>query len=217
MNFPRLVFLKEFLNTFHTTGAIAPSGRWLARKMVEPLLGMSGPRRVLEAGPGTGVFSHYLIQELRPGDEFTLCEINPVFAEFLRNRLNENPTWREKQSQVRVVCTDIRDLFLPSHYDFIVSGLPLNNFSPDFVHELLLGFVESLKPQGVHTYFEYQAVRDFRRRWGSPETRNRLEGVQEAIDSLREKAWVSRKSVILNLPPAYAYEIRPHTVSKPMP
>jgi phospholipid N-methyltransferase len=210
MTHSRLVFLKEFLNSFQTTGAVAPSGRHLARAMVQPLLEIPGERRILEAGPGTGVFSDQIIRALRPGDELILCEVNSTFAEYLKRRLNEDPGWSPRGSQIRVECSDIREFFAPGRFDFIVSGLPLNNFSPDLVHELLGGFVESLKPHGVHTFFEYQAVRSWRIRFGAKETRLRMTGIQKSIDSAIKNSTVARKSVFLNMPPAYAYEVRPH-------
>ena len=47
-------FFKEFRKTFHTTGAIAPSGRALARAVIKPLSRHQRPVRVLEVGSGTG-------------------------------------------------------------------------------------------------------------------------------------------------------------------
>ncbi len=210
MSYSSWVFLREFRKAFQTTGAIAPSGQRLARAMVEPLTRMKGPRCILEAGPGTGVFSHQLISRLNPGDELILCEINPGFADFISERLHSDPIWKQKNHQVRVECADIRDFFSPSKYDLIVSGLPLNNFDPSFVGELLSGFVESLKPEGVHTYFEYQWVREFRKMCGSRETRARMKGVHDVCQSLETITRVSRKKIYLNLPPAYAYEVKSH-------
>ena len=206
----RLVFLKEFLNSFYTTGAIAPSGKSLARKMVAPLDELPGRRCILEAGPGTGVFTQEILTRLRPGDELLLCEINPRFVEHLRDRFDSDPLWKEKANQVCIECRDIRELLEPSNFDLIVSGLPLNNFSPDFVQALLIQYVQSLKPHGIHTFFEYQAIRTVRRFIASKETRVRMKDIQKAVDSLHKIAEVSRHSVVLNIPPAYTYEIKPH-------
>ncbi|WP_163567862.1 hypothetical protein [Fodinicola feengrottensis] len=50
------VFASEFVHNFHTTGAIAPSGKTLARALSRHLhtCPADGPRRLLEVGPGTG-------------------------------------------------------------------------------------------------------------------------------------------------------------------
>ncbi|MCA9445465.1 MAG: methyltransferase domain-containing protein [Candidatus Omnitrophica bacterium] len=213
MTNPNWVFLQEFIQSFHTTGAIAPSGRALARRMVAPLDRLSGPRRILEAGPGTGVFSSEVVSRLGPEDEFILCEINPKFAELLRSRLNSDPAWNEKADRIRIECGDVRDLFAAGSFDLVVSGLPLNNFTPSFVEELLGGFVESLSTRGVHTFFEYQAVRNLRRRLGSRKNRERMEAIHRLVQSLSEKARVDCERIFLNLPPAIVYEISPNTNS----
>jgi len=205
----RILFLKEFLAAFHTTGAIAPSGKALARRMVAPLDDLQGERRILEAGPGTGVFTSEIIARLKPGDDLIVCEINPKFADHLRHRLDTDPVWKAKVEQVRIECADVRDVLEPSHYDLIVSGLPLNNFEPSFVRELLTRYVGALKPLGVHTFFEYQGVRSLKRRIGTNGTRLRMKELQEIFDSLPDIAGVSHYSVFLNIPPAYAYELRP--------
>lgn len=213
MKSSRLFFLREFVSSFHTTGAIAPSGRRLATKMTEPLESLPGPRRILEAGPGTGVFSTRILSMLGPEDEFILCEINPEFAGFLRKRLQDDPIWRARASQVRVECGDVRNLFSSGAFDFVISGLPLNNFSPEFVRELLDGFVGSLSPGGVHTFFEYQAIRTLKRRFAPRATALRMTAIQEAVDSLQLRGEVRRIPVYLNTPPAYAYVVKPHVKS----
>lgn len=213
MKSSRLFFLREFISSFHTTGAIAPSGKLLARRMTEPLESLPGPRRILEAGPGTGVFSSRILSMLRPEDEFILCEINPEFAAFLKRRLKDDPMWAGRSGQVRVECADVREFFAPGSFDFVISGLPLNNFSPDFVRELLDGFVGSLSPWGVYTFFEYQAIRTLKRRFAPRATARRMTAIQEAVDSLKLRGEVKRIPVYLNTPPAYAYVVKPHVKS----
>ena len=58
------LFLREFWTNYHTTGAILPSGRWLAAALSRYVGKGNGPQRILEVGPGTG--AHYAAD--RPGD-----------------------------------------------------------------------------------------------------------------------------------------------------
>ena len=62
-----LAFFKQFRETFTTTGAVAPSSRFLARAMTAPLARRDGPVRVLEIGPGTGAVTGKIVRLLRPG------------------------------------------------------------------------------------------------------------------------------------------------------
>ena len=81
-----LAFFTQFRETFMTTGAIAPSSRFLARAMTAPLARRTGPIRVLEIGPGTGAVTDHLVRLLQPDDQFDLVELNPKFVEILQDR-----------------------------------------------------------------------------------------------------------------------------------
>ncbi len=59
------VFWREFRRNFHTTGAVLPSGRALARALTRYVAaGAAGPRRILEVGPGTGAVTTVLVDRL---------------------------------------------------------------------------------------------------------------------------------------------------------
>lgn len=202
------LFLTEFFRSFHTTGAILPSGRALARALAQPMEGLKAPRRILEAGPGTGAVTEVLIRNLEPGDELTLCEINPAFADHLEEKMRIDPIWREKQGALRIVRSDVREVAKRGVYNLIVSGLPLNNFSPEMVRSFLDGFLEGLAPGGVHTFFEYCAIRRIRMRIGSSNGRARMQAIEEVVaDKLRATEW-DRVAVWANVPPAWVYRAR---------
>lgn len=202
------LFWKEFRNAFETTGAVAPSGKGLAKALARPLESLPGTRRILEAGPGTGAITSALVHRLREGDQLILCEINPKFAEFLRYRVENDPVWTCKKSLIKVVEQDVREVLSPGEFDLVVSGLPLNNFPPDLVRELVGGFLRGLKPGGVHTFFEYVGIRPIRQRVGRATDRARMQAVDRAVrDNLAQFPW-NRSAVFLNFPPAWAYAVR---------
>ena len=201
------LFCKEFVRTFKTTGAVLPSGKALANALVKPLMDIPGPRMILEAGPGTGAVTDVLLRRLGPDDQLVLCEINPEFADYLEKRFAEDVHWASYKDRVRVVREDVRRLFAGSRYDFVVSGLPLNNFSPLFVEEMLQGFLHSLTPRGVHTFFEYILVREIRMRVGGKSERERMTGIHQAVAStVCRKQW-HRSAILWNVPPAWAYVV----------
>lgn len=202
------LFLREFVRTFQTTGSILPSGRALAEALTRPLPELPAPRRILEAGPGTGPVTDRLIRALNPEDELHLCEINPAFTQHLGERLDQDPAWRIKKDQIRLFQRDVRDLFEPEKYHLIVSGLPLNNFHPELVDELLGGFIESLVPGGHHTFFEYVGIRAVKKNFSPRGERERLRRIEHVVQS-RLSSWEWRRNAVWsNLPPAWAYALR---------
>lgn len=208
MNSSKTLFLREFFQTFTTTGAILPSGKHLARGLISPIREIPGPRRILEAGPGTGAVTEVLLHELQAEDELILCEINPDFANHLTEWLRQDILWKEKQHQIQLVQKDVRDLFEESRFDFIVSGLPLNNFPSPLVLKIVNGFIESLSPRGCHTFFEYLWIREIRKYLGKRNERERMKQIDETMSQLLAGHTWSRSPVFINVPPAWVYRVR---------
>lgn len=78
-------FLKSWLERPLLTGAVMPSGKFLAKAMarhVDPRV--KGP--VIEIGPGTGPVTEALIEHGVPQEQLVLVEFNPDFVELLKRR-----------------------------------------------------------------------------------------------------------------------------------
>jgi phosphatidylethanolamine/phosphatidyl-N-methylethanolamine N-methyltransferase len=78
-------FIRSWLEKPLATGAVAPSGRVLARTMagyVDPQA--SGP--VIELGPGTGPVTAALVEQGVDPARLVLVEFNPTFCRLLRSR-----------------------------------------------------------------------------------------------------------------------------------
>lgn len=78
-------FLRSWMERPLITGAVAPSGRALARTMagyVDP----SRPGPVVELGPGTGPVTEALLKRGIAAERLVLVEFNPDFCKLLRQR-----------------------------------------------------------------------------------------------------------------------------------
>ena len=141
------LFFREFLRNFHTTGAILPSGRYLAaalsRFVGEP---SPQPRRILEVGPGTGAVTRRILAAMRPGDRIDLVELNRTFVEQLQRRFAVEPAFRAVAGSARVLHCAVEDLPPSERYDLIVSGLPLNNFAVADVERILAALWRCWRP-----------------------------------------------------------------------
>src|SRR5437867_2526812 len=124
-------FYRQFREQYHTTGSILPSSRALARAMTRPMRQSRGPRRILEVGPGTGAITAAIVRLLRPGDQFDIVEINADFVAYLGQRFAEEPDFRRQRSRSRIMHCPLQEVPGEAVYDFMISGLPLNNFSLD--------------------------------------------------------------------------------------
>jgi phosphatidylethanolamine/phosphatidyl-N-methylethanolamine N-methyltransferase len=206
----QIAFFRQFRKRFETTGAIAPSSRFLACSMVRFLSARNPdvPVRVLEIGPGTGPVTNEIVRTLRPGDVFDLVELNGEFVAFLKNRFLTEPAWQAVQSQSTIHQQPVQDFETPEPYDFVISGLPLNNFPADLVSRISQAYLRLLKPGGVLSYFEYMYVRPIRRRVTLGNDRQRIASIDDTLSTLCEHYRIQRDSIWINIPPAWVQHLR---------
>ena len=208
-----LTFFREFRQRFETTGAIAPSSRFLARAITRYLRQRQSdqPVRVLEIGPGTGAFTNTIVRHLQDGDRFDLVELNESFADHLRQRFATEPTWHRVADFSEVHVQPLQEFQSDAPYDFVISGLPLNNFPVDLVRDIFEHYFRHLAPNGVLSYFEYQFVRTLRTRIGSASERARMQAIEDIMSDHCHDHRIRRDWVFANLPPAWAQHLRRQT------
>jgi phosphatidylethanolamine/phosphatidyl-N-methylethanolamine N-methyltransferase len=201
-------FFRQFRTQFHTTGAIAPSSRHLARAMTRHIAQARGPANILEVGPGTGAVTRRILRLLKAGDRLDLVELNESFADLLRQRFQSDPVFKPAAGQSRVHVCGIEAFESDVRYDFIVSGLPFNNFSPAFVEQVLESLFELLAPGGILSFFEYMYVRPLRMIVSGPTERTRLGELDRVLNAVLARHGISRDAVFLNMPPAWVQHLR---------
>lgn len=203
------LFFREFLRNFHTTGAVLPSGRFLAAALAHFVGEKSAePRRILEVGPGTGAVTRHIIARMGPADRIDLVELNDTFVEQLQRRFAAEPAFQRVAGLARVLHCPIEDLPRDERYDLIVSGLPLNNFAVADVERILSALTELLASEGTLSFFEYIAVRSARAIVSGPTERTRLRGIGKALRNVLDGREIRRDAVWLNVPPAWVHHVR---------
>lgn len=201
-----IVFLRESAGDFHHVGAVAPSSRWLARALAADIDPSLGPLRVLEVGAGTGAFTREIVRRLPHGSQIEIVERNDRFARLLERELEEAAA---EGIDHRVLREDFLTAPLAGGYDRVISGLPLNNFSPEEVVRILEHAAGMLAPGGRFSWFEYLGIRALKSLVSSADQRRRLRGVGAAVEGFLERNGAGRHIVWANLPPAVVHRVRP--------
>jgi phospholipid N-methyltransferase len=202
------LFWQEFRRTFHSTGAVMPSGPSLCRALARYVAGNGEPRRVLEVGPGTGVVTNEIIAQLGPRDSLDLVELNDRFVEALHVRLAHEETWKRVAERVRIHHVPVEQHAAERPYDAIISCLPLNNF-PISVVRSIFAHLETLAANGATlSFFEYIGVRKAKALVCSREERQRLAGIGLALHEAFEAWRFRRERVLANVPPAWVHHLR---------
>jgi phosphatidylethanolamine/phosphatidyl-N-methylethanolamine N-methyltransferase len=173
-------FLKAMLTDRRQTGAIAPSGRRLARVMVESLGPVAADETIVELGPGTGVFTQRLLEHHAQA-RLVAIEANGSFVQHLRGRL-------PSAAIVHGCATRIGEHLAAEGHDLaalggIVSGLPLLSLPGDLSQRILAEVARVLPPGRRFVQFTYA-----RRAW-----------LRFATPGLE---LVTTRRVLANVPPA---------------
>ncbi len=146
-------FIRTWIEKPLSVGAVAPSGKALARVManyVDPRV--AGP--IVELGPGTGPVTEALVERGIDPARLTLVEYDPEFCRLLRKRF----------PGVNVVQGDAYNLrqtldgVLREPAAAFVSGLPLFNKPLKMRLELLDQAFELMQPGAPFVQFTYNAI-----------------------------------------------------------
>ncbi|MFZ0565620.1 MAG: methyltransferase domain-containing protein [Chlamydiales bacterium] len=148
-----LLFQIGFIRSPSTVGAIAPSSSRLTNKIIRKIFNHdveATPFRYLEIGAGTGVITEKIIRKLRPMDSLDIVEYDSNFCTILRRKFGH-------LANVTIHEGCILD-FQGDKYDVVISGLPLNSFTSEFVDQVLAKYLDLTKKGGYISYFEYMGL-----------------------------------------------------------
>lgn len=169
-------FVKHFFKNFKQTGAVLPSGEELANAMVLPI-DFSKTAHIVEIGAGTGAFTKKILSKMNKKCALSVVEINREFCNELR-----------KIKDKRMTIIEGNALHLSSAVkkaDFVVSGLPLVNFSNEEQHKILR---EIKKVSEKYVQFHYSPLAE--------------SAIKQHFEIL------SKKHVLKNVPPAIVYSCK---------
>lgn len=181
----RATFLRSFLRDWRTIGSVTPSSRFLVNAMLDKV-DFGRARRVVEYGPGTGVFTVEALRRLRPDGQLLALDTEAHFIDALRERLPD-PRLVAVPGSAASVERHIAALGWPAA-DAIISGIPYTAMPPELRVAILRASAAALAPDGLFLAYQY-----------SPYIRPLLGQLYGRV----ETRWVA-----LNVPPAFYFVCR---------
>ena len=189
-------FFRAWFGNPLRTGAVSPSGRFLARMMaryVDP----ANEGLIIELGPGTGPVTQALLQRGLAPERLVLVEYEPAFCQLLRRRF---PRCLVVQGDAYDLPGTLGDL-LQSPIAAVVSSLPLLTRPEPARTALLDQAFAAMGPDGCFIQFTY--------------------GMVSPVPHRAKNGWINPFSaeasppVWLNLPPARVWIYRRATEAAP--
>jgi len=140
-------FLRSWLNDPLAVGALAPSGRSLARCLAREF---APGHRVVELGPGTGIVTREILARGVQPSDLVLVERCAGFADHLEQEHPALTVLRGDATEPQQGLVALRGTV-----DFVVSGLPLVLFSREQKLRLLTECFGLLREGGALLQFTY--------------------------------------------------------------
>ncbi|MCY6959946.1 class I SAM-dependent methyltransferase [Clostridium brassicae] len=153
----KICFIKEYILNWKVIGAISPSSKKLAYKMVENI-DFQTAKNIVEYGPGTGVFTEELVNRKRKGTKLFVIEYNLKFYNILKEKYGHiEDVYIINDSAEKI------DIHLNKYevykIDYIVSGLPFASLEKATSINILKKSNELLKENGKFITFQYTLLK----------------------------------------------------------
>jgi phospholipid N-methyltransferase len=166
-------------------GSITPSSRFLTREVVEEI-DFRSARHIVELGPGTGVFTHAILERLAPDGKLLAVDTNAAFVEYLRRQIRD-PRFQAVEASAERIDEIASESGFPT-VDAAVSGIPYSLLPRPVIRGILQATRRALGDEGLFVGYMYsRMLRPY---------------LLEAFGN------VHFRSVLLNIPPALVYTSR---------
>jgi phosphatidylethanolamine/phosphatidyl-N-methylethanolamine N-methyltransferase len=145
-------FISQFFKRGNKVGAIAPSSRFLAAKMLHHVP-FESCKTIVEFGPGTGAFTKLIQTKMQADAKLLIIELNEAFCSELRDKFENDST-----EVIHGSATELKKILAErnlSEADCIISSLPLAIFNETLRNNILCESQNSLKTGGYFIQFQY--------------------------------------------------------------
>jgi phosphatidylethanolamine/phosphatidyl-N-methylethanolamine N-methyltransferase len=145
-------FIRHFIKERKMVGALAPSSRFLAHKMLKRI-DFGQAQVIVELGPGTGVFTKRILKKMRPDGKLLVFELNDSFYEQLKKRFSDERLVLIHDSAEHI--EKYLEKYQLPNADVVISSLPLANFPKELRSSILSASHRSLTNTGQYIQFQY--------------------------------------------------------------
>ncbi|KMY50106.1 class I SAM-dependent methyltransferase [Peribacillus loiseleuriae] len=150
-------FIFQYMLNPREVGAVLPSSKYLAEKMVEGV-DFHNAKYIVEFGPGTGVFTDKIIKSRIQHTVVMLIESNTEFCALLKEKYKDEKNLIIINGSVEDIDKYTKDFNIP-YLDYVVSGLPFASLPKNVSSTILIKTKKLLRKNGVFITFQYTLIK----------------------------------------------------------
>ena len=180
----KIDFFKTFIKDRDVASVIPTSKRCV--KKVCKKIDFTKDLIIVEYGPGSGVFSEFILESMTPGSRLIMIESNEDFVTLLKNKFMD-----PRATVHNILAGDVDTVLEPKdvgNVDYVLSGIPFSFLKPERKKKVLEATKTILKDGGK--FLAYQ-------------TSNHLK--KPVMDVFGN---VNTEMEMLNIPPYVIYEVK---------
>lgn len=151
------LFLSEYIQHPARVGAILPSSKYLARKVIGDIQ-FDSAQYIVEFGPGTGIFTEEILTKRSPDTIVVLVELSDEFYHNLVERFEGEDNLFIINGSAENIDWYLRKLNIP-YVDYVVSGLPFTTLPTEISKKIINKTKSVLKDDGLFITFQYTLLR----------------------------------------------------------
>ena len=137
------LYLKSLLKD-KNVASITPSSSFTVRKATRKI-NFENDIVIVEFGPGTGVFSEYLLKKMTPNSKLIMIELNPDFAQLLSQIQDDRVSvYQDSAAAIDEILSN-ENL---TQADYILSGIPFSFLDDSIKNQILSKSAVYLKSGG---------------------------------------------------------------------
>ncbi len=146
-------FFSEFIKERKTIGAIAPSSKFLAAKMLKGI-DFTKNQNIVELGPGNGIFTNEILKKMSFKSNLISIELNKSFHNQLSHKFKDDNRFTSLLGSAEDISKAIEKKNIISA-DIIISSLPLAVIPSRVKVGIFREVNKVLKNEGVFIQFQY--------------------------------------------------------------
>jgi phosphatidylethanolamine/phosphatidyl-N-methylethanolamine N-methyltransferase len=148
----KLSFFREFLKERRVVGAISPSSKFLAKRMIASV-NFDKARILVEFGPGTGIFTKEILKRMHADAILLVFETQKSFCDRIENEIKDKRMILINDSAEKIGEYLNKNGFESAEY--IISSLPFTVIPSQIKNAILNQSVKFLANGGYFLQFQY--------------------------------------------------------------